>query len=108
MTHPGCKKWRRTRKIGAILAAMALAALLLPCAYADVKVEGWREQSLDYAITNINDFPDYVFLTSSVIWGWEYASVLNSTGSFGEATSWTASMFMPFGLQTLIKRDSSA
>jgi len=80
LTHPGCKNWRRT---GAILAALALAALLLPCAYADVKVEGWREQSYDYTITNINDFPDYVFLTSSVIWGWEYASVLNGTGSFG-------------------------
>lgn len=83
MTHSGCKNWRRTRKIGAILAALALAALLLPCAYADVKVEGWREQSYDYTITNINDFPDYVFLTSSVIWGWDYASILNSTGSFG-------------------------
>lgn len=57
--------------------------LLLPCASADVKVDGWREQSYDYVISNINDFPDYVFLTSSAIWGWEYASVIDSTGHFG-------------------------
>ncbi len=63
--------------------AILVILLLLPCASADVKVEGWREQSYDYVISNINDFPDYVFLTSSAIWGWEYASVINSTGHFG-------------------------
>jgi hypothetical protein len=84
LTRPGWKNWRSTRKIGAIMAALGLALLLLlPCAYADVKVEGWREQSYDYIVSNIHDFPDYVFLTSSVIWGWEYASILNRTGSFG-------------------------
>lgn len=71
------------RKTGAALAALALLALLLPGSYADVKVEGWREQRYDYIITNINDFPDYVFLTSSAIRGWEYASVLDRLGSFG-------------------------
>lgn len=64
-------------------AAFLVILLLLPCASADVKVEGWREQSYDYVISNINDFPDYVFLTSSAIWGWEYASIINSTGCFG-------------------------
>lgn len=83
MTRPGCKNWRRTRKIGAVLSALVIAALLLPCAYADIKVEGWREQRYDYTITNISDYPDYVFLTSSAIRGWEYASVLDKTGSFG-------------------------
>lgn len=63
--------------------AILVVLLLLPCASADVKVEGWREQSYDYVISNINDFPDYVFLTSSAIWGWEYATVINSTGHFG-------------------------
>jgi len=83
MTRPGCKNWRRTRKIGAVLSALVIAALLLPCAYADIKVEGWREQRYDYTITNISDYPDYVFLTSSAIRGWEFASVLDKTGSFG-------------------------
>ncbi|MDM7940396.1 MAG: hypothetical protein QUS07_08650 [Methanothrix sp.] len=64
-------------------AAILVILLLLPCASADVKVEGWREQSYDYVISNINEFPEYVFLTSSAIWGWEYTSVINSTGHFG-------------------------
>jgi len=67
-----------------MMAAVVLAvALLLPCALADIKVEGWREQRYDYVITNIGDFPDYLFLTSSAIWGWDDTRILNSTGSFG-------------------------
>jgi len=54
------------------------------CASADVKVEGWRDLNYDYIISNINDYPDYIFLTSSNIWGWKYASMINSTGPFGK------------------------
>ncbi len=67
-----------------LCAAMLLIALLLSfAAMADIKIEGWRNQNYDYIITDMKDFPDYVFLTSSAIWGWEYASRINSTGSFG-------------------------
>ncbi len=64
--------------------AFSVAILLLSLrALADVPVEGMKQVSYDYAISNIRDYPDYVFLTSSAIWGWKYASVINSTGTFG-------------------------
>ncbi len=81
MTRRGWMIWLPGRKIGIVA---LLAVLLLSFgALADIKVEGWRDQSYDYIISNVNDFPDYVFLTSSAIWGWDYASLINSTGSFG-------------------------
>ena len=81
MTHRG----RRIRPSTGKIAAVALLGLLLLSfgVLADVKIEGWRDQSYDYLISNVNDFPDYVFLTSSAIWGWDHASLVNSTGSFG-------------------------
>jgi hypothetical protein len=82
MTRLGWKIWLFK---GKIKAALITAVLLLSlCALADVKVEGWKDLSYDYIISNINDYPDYVFLTSSNIWGWKYASLINSTGSFGK------------------------
>jgi hypothetical protein len=81
MTRLGWRIWLFKRKIeAAIISAVLLLSL---CALADVKVEGWKDLSYDYIISNINDYPDYVFLTSSNIWGWEYASIINNTGSFG-------------------------
>ncbi|VVB72597.1 Uncharacterised protein [uncultured archaeon] len=69
---------------GRIAIAIILAALLLfHCAFADVKVEGWISQNCKYIISNINDYPDYVFLTSSDIWGWEQASLIDKNGTFG-------------------------
>lgn len=64
--------------------AFSLAVLLLSlCASADVPVEGMKQANYNYVISNIKDYPDYVFLTSSAIWGWKYASIINSTGTFG-------------------------
>ena len=74
--------WLNRRKIKVALIPIVL--LLSLCASADVKVEGWRDLSYDYIISNINDYPDYIFLTSSNIWGWKYASLINSTGPFGK------------------------
>jgi hypothetical protein len=64
--------------------AFSLAAILLSLsASADVPVEGMKQADYNYIISNIKDYPDYVFLTSSAIWGWSYASIINSTGDFG-------------------------
>jgi hypothetical protein len=57
--------------------------LLTLSASADVPVEGMKQADYNYVISNIKDYPDYVFLTSSAIWGWSYASIINSTGDFG-------------------------
>jgi hypothetical protein len=82
MTRLGWRIWLFKGKIKVALISAVL--LLSLCALADVKVEGWKDLSYDYIISNINDYPDYVFLTSSNIWGWKYASLINSTGSFGK------------------------
>jgi hypothetical protein len=64
--------------------AFAVAVLLLSLsASADVPVEGMKQADYTYVISNIKDYPEYVFLTSSVIWGWKYATIINSTGTFG-------------------------
>ena len=64
--------------------AFSLAVILLSLfASADVPVEGMKQANYDYVISNIKDYPEYVFLTSSAIWGWNYASIINSTGTFG-------------------------
>lgn len=72
---------RTTTRIG--IAAIFSMLLLSQFALADVRVEGWKEVEYKYIISNIKDYPEYLFLTSSAIWGWEYASVINSTGEFG-------------------------
>jgi len=55
---------------------------LLSAAYADIAVEGVSDYSFHYNISNFGQFPDYVFLTSSAIWGWDYPQVI-SDGTFG-------------------------
>jgi len=85
MTRQGRRICPSTGKI----AAVALSGLLLLsfCVLADLLVEGWRDQSYEYIISNVNDFPDYVFLTSSALTnsamqGWDDASLVNSAGTF--------------------------
>lgn len=79
-----CRGWRIWPSTGKIAVVALLGLLLLSfCVLADLKVEGWREQSYEYIISNVNDFPDYVFLTSSAMQGWDYASLVNSAGTFG-------------------------
>lgn len=67
--------------ITALLLAMPL---LVSGAYADVPVPGMKGYDNQYVISNIGDYPGYLFLTSSAIWGWGYTSpVDHATGSFG-------------------------
>jgi hypothetical protein len=64
--------------------ASLIAIALISSGLADVKIEGMKDYYYDYNITNIKDYPDYVFLTSSVIYKWEYTTLVNSTtGLFG-------------------------
>lgn len=64
--------------------AFSVAVLLLSLsASADVPVEGMKQADYTYVISNIKDYPEYVFLTSSAIWGWKDAAIINSTGTFG-------------------------
>ncbi|HOJ97128.1 MAG TPA: hypothetical protein PK024_09880 [Methanospirillum sp.] len=56
--------------------------ILIPALYADVAVEGVSTYSYQYHIVNVDDFPDYLFLTSSAIWGWEYPHIIEN-GTFG-------------------------
>jgi hypothetical protein len=62
---------------------LIVAAIAVTTAYADVPVPGKEEFKINYRITNIGDFPDWLFITSSTIFGWEYAQVINDTGTFG-------------------------
>jgi hypothetical protein len=77
--------WRFFRRTNTRIGIAAIFSMLLLSQFvlADVRVEGWNEVEYKYIISNIKDYPEYLFLTSSAIWGWEYASVINSTGEFG-------------------------
>jgi hypothetical protein len=67
-----------------MLLLMLFMQLLLSSASADIPVEGKTDYDINYVITNIDQYQDYAFLTSSQIWGWEYADLINqSTGTFG-------------------------
>jgi hypothetical protein len=64
--------------------AVLISAALFSCSSADILIKGEQNYNYDYNITNIKDYPNYVFLTSSGIWNWKYTSVINSsTGLFG-------------------------
>ncbi|ABD41310.1 hypothetical protein Mhun_1579 [Methanospirillum hungatei JF-1] len=56
--------------------------LLFSTASADVAVEGVSTYFYQYAISNFEEFKDYIFLTSSAIWGWEYPFIIQD-GTFG-------------------------
>lgn len=49
---------------------------------ADVAVEGVSTYSYQYDISNFEQFSDYLFLTSSAIWGWDYPFIIQD-GTFG-------------------------
>jgi hypothetical protein len=78
-------RWRFFRRTVTRIGIAAIFSMLLLSQFvlADVRVEGWEEVEYKYIISNIKDYPEYLFLTNSAIWGWEYASVINSTGEFG-------------------------
>jgi hypothetical protein len=65
-------------------AACLISIALFSNGSADILIKGMRDYYYDYNITNIKDYPEYVFLTSSAIYRWEYTSIINSTtGLFG-------------------------
>lgn len=55
---------------------------IIPATFADIAVEGVSQYDYQYKILNYEDFPDYLFITSSAIWGWEYPQVVTN-GTFG-------------------------
>lgn len=64
--------------------ASLISIALFSSGLADILIKGEKNYNYEYNITNIKDYPDYVFLTSSVIHKWEYTSIINSTtGLFG-------------------------
>jgi len=74
------RRFIRVRSLGVALAVLLVAF----AARADVAIDGMRTYNCNYVISNIGNYPNYVFLTSSAIWGWTYTSVVNKkTGSFG-------------------------
>ena len=71
----------RIRPLGVALAAVLLLAVT---AQADVAIKGMKTYDCNYIISNMGNYPNYVFLTTSAIWGWTYATVVDrKTGSFG-------------------------
>ena len=67
---------------GKIILIVLMTAFFIFPALADIPVEGVKQYNYQYIINNTTDFPDYVFLTSSEIWGFEHpARVIN--GTFG-------------------------
>jgi hypothetical protein len=79
------KRRDRAPQIGLATAAILLPLLFLASgAYADVPIPGMKGYDNNYVISNIGDYPNYLFLTSSTIWGWKYTSLIDhATGSFG-------------------------
>jgi hypothetical protein len=64
--------------------ASLISIALFSSGLADILIKGEKNYNYEYNITNIKDYPDYIFLTSSVIHKWEYTSIINSTtGLFG-------------------------
>jgi hypothetical protein len=64
--------------------ASLISIALFSSGLADILIKGEKNYNYEYNITNIKDYPDYVFLTSSVIHRWQYTSIINSTtGLFG-------------------------
>jgi len=71
----------RIRPLGMALAAVLLLAVT---AQADVAIKGMKTYDCNYIISNIGNYPNYVFLTTSAIWDWTHATVVDKkTGSFG-------------------------
>lgn len=79
------KRKARASLFGLIIAALLLPLLLLVSgAYADVPIPGMKGYENQYIISNIDDYPDYLFITSSAIWGWKHTSQVDrATCSFG-------------------------
>lgn len=65
-----------------IIIVLVIAAMSITTNLADVPIEGITQYTYQYVINNTADYPDYVFLTSSEIWGFEHPSLVIN-GTFG-------------------------
>ena len=65
-----------------MIVLILVTGFLFSYASADVAVEGVSTYSYQYDISNFEQFSDYLFITSSAIWGWEYPFVIQD-GIFG-------------------------
>jgi hypothetical protein len=69
-------------------AAAALSVLMLASVgCADIAIEGIKQYDYNYSITNLNDYPDYVFLTSARYGAGSTLLRLAAQGRFQEAIS---------------------
>lgn len=67
-----------------ILCILVLTGSLILPLGADIPIAGMKQYDYQYVINNTGDYPDYLFLTSSEIWNFEYPSlVVNGTFSGG-------------------------
>jgi len=70
------------KKIAIQIFLLFLTGMLLTPVIADVPIEGMKQYNYQYVINNSADYPEYLFLTSSEIWGYEHPSIVVN-GSFG-------------------------
>lgn len=68
------------RKI--LVSILILVTMLIMPLNADTPITGMKQYNYQYDITNTADYPDYLFLTSSEIWNFEYPSLIVN-GTFG-------------------------
>lgn len=61
---------------------MIVLLLIMGGAAADIAIQGISPYNFQYNISNAWMYPDYQFLTSSAIWGWQVPGLIEN-GSFG-------------------------
>ncbi len=68
-----------------IIIFIVISALIFYPAFvsADIAVPGMVNKGITYVISNIKDYPGYIFIANSAIWGEEYATLVDSNGLFG-------------------------
>jgi hypothetical protein len=65
-----------------IITVLFIITMSVAISMADIPVEGIKQYSYQYVINNTDDYPEYVFLTSSEIWNFEHPSLIIN-GTFG-------------------------
>lgn len=75
---------RKKNRLYIILFIIVIAFFIYPAfVSADIAVPGMQNEGITYVISNIKNYPDYIFVTNSAIWGGEYATLVDSGGKFG-------------------------
>jgi hypothetical protein len=64
------------------LIVLIMAGMLLVSVVADIPIEGMKQYNYQYVINNSAEYPEYIFLTSSEIWGFDHPSIVVN-GTFG-------------------------